>query len=107
MRIGKYCNRIGYSDIYPCEVVNVISDKTIEVRDMDADLDPSFNPEFEIGGFSGVCTNQNEQRWIYKSRPDFPIFRVRYSKAKNCWKDKNGNRFRMSEVPVKFYDYNF
>ncbi len=107
MKIGKYCNRIGYSDVYPFEVVNVISDKTVEIREMDAERDPSFTPEFVEGGFSGVCVNQHEQKWIYKSKPNSPIFRVRYSKAKKRWQDKGGNQYRMADIPLKYYDYNF
>jgi hypothetical protein len=33
----NYANHYGYSDITPFEVVKVISDKTIEVREMDAE----------------------------------------------------------------------
>ena len=32
----QYANHIAYSDVNPFEVVKVISDKTIEIREMDA-----------------------------------------------------------------------
>ena len=35
--IHKYWNMIVGSDVYPHEIVNVISDKTLEVRRMDSE----------------------------------------------------------------------
>lgn len=105
--IRKYCNHIGYSDIEPYQVVRYISDTTVEVRGMDFVPDPDFKPQFISRGFSAVCQNQNEQKWIITSSSSAIPFRVRYSKSKDRWQDKNGCEFRMSDKPVKFFDYNF
>ena len=43
--IMNYANHYGYSDVTPYEVVKVISDKTIEVREMDAERDDSVQQE--------------------------------------------------------------
>jgi hypothetical protein len=101
----KYANHIGYSDVTPYEVVRVISDKTIEVREMDAKLDDSVNLQFHVGGFSAHCSNQHEQKWFITSNENNPIVRIRMNKA--GWKDNAGRRFKLSEKPIKFYDYNF
>jgi len=102
----KYANHIGWSDVNPFEVVRVISDKTIEVREMDAKRDESVKLEWVPGGFSAVCLNDHEQKWFITSNPENPVIRIRLS-AKKGWQDKHGRRFQLADKPVKFYDYNF
>jgi hypothetical protein len=103
--IMNYANHYSYSDITPFEVVKVISDKTIEVREMDAERDDSVKLEFHVGGFSAHCSNQREQKWSITSNGTNPVVRIRL--GKQGWKDKHGQRFGLSDKPVKFYDYNF
>lgn len=102
----NYANHYGYSDVHPFEVVKVISDKTIEVREMDAERDESVKLEWAMGGFAGHCINQRDQKWFIKSNPNNPVIRIRLS-AKKGWQDKHGRRFGLSDKPVRFYDYNF
>lgn len=106
MSIEKFANKLGYTDVNPFEVVKVISDKTVEIREMKAEKDPSWTPEFVSGGYSGHCTNQYDQRWFISSDESQIPFRIRLSKSKG-WQDKYGNRYQMNEKPIKFYDYNF
>lgn len=101
----NYANHYGYSDVNPYEVVRVISDKTIEIREMDAERDESVKLEWEIGGFCAHCSNQRDQKWFIKSNPENQVIRIRL--GKQGWKDKHGRRFGLSDQPVKFYDYNF
>jgi hypothetical protein len=101
----NYANHYGYSDVNPYEVVRVISDKTIEVREMDSERDTSVELKFDIGGFAAHCTNQHEQKWFIKSNTENPVVRIRL--GKQGWKDKHGRKFGLSEQPVRFYDYNF
>lgn len=101
----KYANLIGYSDISPFEVVRVISDKTIEIREMKAELDPNWKPDMIPGGFSAHCVNQIDQKWIISPNENSIVIRIR--KQKNGkWKSVFGEH-RLSETPRKFYDYNF
>ena len=102
----KYANLLGYSDVEPYEVVRVISEKTIEVREMDADRDESVKLDFAIGGFSAVCTNQSNQNWFIKSNSKNPVIRIRLRKNGSYY-SASGARFALSDKPVKFYDYNF
>ena len=102
----KYANYIGYSDVEPYEVIKVISDKTVEIRAMDAVQDRSVKMNFVPGGFSAVCTNIGDQKWTITSNPENKVFRIRLSKNKG-WKDAHGRRFQLSDSPRKFYDYNF
>ena len=103
----KYANHYSYSDVNPYEVVRVISDKTIEVRAMNAEKDPTWKPEFVPGGFACHCINQCEQKWIYSSNEEAKVIRIRFSKVRNCWQDSNGRQFSLEEAPYKYYDYNF
>lgn len=101
----KYANHYGWSDVNPYEVIKVVSDKTIEIREMDADRDETVKMDFVAGGFSAICTNPYDQRWIIKSDPTAPVIRIRL--GKNGWKDKHGRKFKLADAPSKFYDYNF
>jgi hypothetical protein len=102
----NYANHLGYSDVNPYEVVARISDKTLEVREMSATLDPNWQPEFLPGGFAGHCVNQGQQRWKIASDPAQPVIRIRLNK-RGLWRSSDGRRFQISDRPVKFYDYNF
>jgi hypothetical protein len=95
----------GWSDVEPFEVVRVISDKTLEVREMDAERDESVKLEFHFGGFSAHCSNQRDQKWFINSNPENRVIRIRL--GKKGWKDKHGRKFALSDKPFRFYDYNF
>ena len=102
----KYANHFGYSDVNPFEIVRKVSDKTIEIREMNAVRNESVKMEFVVGGFSAHCTNQRDQKWDISSDETAPVVRIRFSKNRG-WQDKYGRRFDLAEKPVKFYDYNF
>ncbi len=101
----KYANQYGWSDVTPFEVVRVVSDKCMEVREMDAERDESVKLEWVVGGFAGVCTNQRDQKWFIKSNPDNAVLRIRL--GKKGWRSADGRRFDIDDQPIRFYDYNF
>jgi hypothetical protein len=101
----NYANHIGYSDVNPFEIVRRISDKTVEIRAMNAERDPNWKPDFVPGGFCGTVINQSQQRWLINSNPDGRVFRIRL--GKRGWKDSSGSRYVLADQPQKFYDYNF
>jgi hypothetical protein len=103
--MNQFANHYSFSDVEPYEVVRVISDKTIEVREMDAERDDSVKLDFHVGGFAAHCSNQRAQRWNITSNPNNQVVRIRLSKQ--GWKDAHGRKFRLNDQPVKFYDYNF
>jgi len=107
METKKYANRIGYSDIYPYEVVRRVSEKTIEVREMDAVLDPACKKElqesFVPGGFLGH-TDNDLQKWIITSNPENRVERIRLHKDGKYY---GSGMFVLADEPVKHYDYNF
>jgi hypothetical protein len=100
----KYANHHGYSDVEPFEVVRVVSEKTIEVREMTAEQDMSVKPTFTIGGFS--AHSDNAQKWDITSNPANPVIKIRLQKN-GQWRDAHKRRFVLADAPRKFYDYNF
>ena len=107
----NYANHYGYSDINPFEVVRKVSDKTLEIRAMSAERDPSWKPDFVPGGFFGTvreaCAqgHPGSQEWVIKSNPNGHIVRIRL--GKRGWKDAAKRHYELSDEPVKFYDFNF
>lgn len=101
----NYANLYLYSDVRPYEIVRRVSDKTIEVRELDAELNADWTPEIVSGGFSGHCTNQNSQQWTFRSNPDAPVVRVRLRKD-GQWHSAYGRHVIQPE-PRRFYDFNF
>lgn len=101
-KIRKYCSEYGYSDVHPFEVVEVISEKCVVIRALDTVALHKGELNFEIGGFSAICTNQGAQRWEYISNPSNSTQRIH--KSSKGWKQ---GKIRMSDTPYKFYDFNF
>jgi hypothetical protein len=73
----QYANHIGYSDVNPFEIIRKVSEKTVEIRAMNAERDPNWKPDFVAGGFCGTVVNQRDQRWIISSSADAPVVRIR------------------------------
>ncbi|MAN64553.1 MAG: hypothetical protein CML19_08115 [Pusillimonas sp.] len=100
-----YANYHGYTDVNPFEIVRIVSDKTIEIKAMDAKPLP-WKRDFHAGGFFGHTSNQRDQKWEITSIEEATPFRIRKSKY-GQWKSADGSRFGLAEKPRKFYDYNF
>ncbi len=100
----SYANNGGYSDITPYEIVRVISDKTIEIREMDCEKLP-WKPDWHEGGFSGHLANQDEQKWDIKSNEENSTIKARLRKD-GYFHSEVGKHY-IEKSPRKFYDYNF
>ena len=109
-----FATMIGYTDRSPFEVVKVVSDQTLEIRAMKAERNPNWYPEWVAGGFSAICTNDNEQEWIITSAPKATVFRIR--KQKKVWNvngrptqywTHQGQKFLLADEPYKYRDMNF
>jgi hypothetical protein len=91
------------NESYPYEIVFVSPDgRKASVREMAAELDKSFKPDFHPGGFVGHVSNQHEQKWHYTSVPTNKVRTIRLNKR--GWEDK-GMPFRVGYAS-RFYDYN-
>lgn len=102
-KIRKFANHKMWTDVEPYEVIRVISDKCVEIRPMST-KQIEFPKEFHIGGFSAHCSDQHRQKYEYTSNPTAPTMKIR--KGKKGWA-AGSMKFKMSDAPVKFYDYNF
>ena len=100
-----FANLHMYTDVVPYEVVRVISDKTIEIREMDAQLAEGQRPDILPGGFAGHCVNQRELKYDITSNPNNPVIRAR-RRVDGYFHSAYG-RHMLNDRAVRFYDYNF
>jgi hypothetical protein len=98
----KYANLIRWSDVEPFEVIKETA-KTITIRKMECEK--NFKPEYVAGGFSAICINQNEQNWNITSNETNQLVKAYLRKDGNYW-SKYG-KHKISDAPMKVYDYNF
>jgi len=99
-----YANHYGFSDVTPFEIVRVVSDKTLEIRQMKAERG-QWSPEWVIGGFMGRIVNQRDQQWTIAPDETASVERIRRNKRGEWWNGRG--QFVLSTTPIKFYDYNF
>tara|TARA_S200002703_G_scaffold123831_1_gene109819 strand:+ start:558 stop:1040 length:483 start_codon:yes stop_codon:yes gene_type:complete len=102
--ICNYANNSGYSDMHPYEIVSVISDKTIEIREMDSEELP-WKRDFHEGGFFGHTANQDKQKWDIKSNEKNQTFKARL--RKDGYFHSNMGKHYIEAEPRRFHDYNF
>lgn len=103
-KVGEGATINLWTDRHACTIVKV-TPKTVTVRRDKAIRDPDFKPEWEIGGFSAICTNQEEQRWIYEPDPKGEVTTFHWSGKYNSY-GRPGN-CTLSAGRHEFYDYNF
>ena len=103
LNAATHANHIGYSDVTPFEIVRVISDQTIEIREMGATL--LNKPEFVAGGYAGVCTNNYDLEYGFEPQPQRAVYRARLRKDGYFYSPVG--RHLLEDQPRKYYDYNF
>lgn len=82
-----------------------VTKASIVIRRDKATLDPSFKPDWIPGGFSAICTNQEDQEWHYEPDPKGQLYTIRWSRKYNRY-GTPGN-LTASKGRHEFYDYNF
>ena len=90
----KYAMEMMWSDVVPYEVIKTVSDITLVIRKLDAKLISIDKDDL-----------QNSQVYEFSSNEDNEVLRIRLSKY-GYWKHKHC-KFRLTDKPYKFYDYNF
>lgn len=101
----KYANQIGYSDIHPYEIIERRTERKLIIRAM-ATLELEWEKEVYAGGFSAHFANQDKQKWDIQPNEQGHEVAIRLHKDGH-WYDTDGSRYRLSDKPSKFYDYNF
>ena len=102
VEVGDRMNVKLWTDVEPCTVIKRTA-KSITVRYDKAELDPNWEAKWVIGGFSAICTNDHEQKWIITEDKDSQrteTFRL----TKLGWAH---NGCLCNPGWRKYYDYNF
>ena len=104
--VGDGATLCLYSDRHACTVIKKTA-KTITVQRDKATLDPTFKPEWIVGGFAAHCTNQNEQKWNYERDPNGEITKCYWSEKLGRYTTGGDQSIKVSPGRHEFYDYNF
>jgi hypothetical protein len=97
--IGKYVNRHGYSDHQPVGKVVAIKGSTLIMNPVTVG-ERLTTPLFEVGGFAGNCTNNDEIDYNYNVDESSEI------KLRWC-KSRRQEGYYLADYPFYKYDYNF
>ena len=102
LEVGDHAHICHWSDVSPVTVIKRTA-KTITVRYDKATKDPNWKPEWIPGGFSAICTNNDDQKWIIEEDENgrTETFRLR----KIGWRNKAEEKLYPGWA--KHYDYNF
>ena len=95
-----------YTDAHACTVIARTA-KTLTVQRDKATRDPSFVPQWVPGGFSAICTNNNDQKWNYQRDPSGEIIKCHWSEARGRWQAGERGCLSVTRGRHEFYDYNF
>jgi len=101
----NYANLYLYTDVQPFEIIKRCTDRKMLIRKMNADLNPNWKPECNLGGFVCNVSNNTTQKYTYTINTNFPIVAMRLHKD-NTWHSIHGKHI-IEDGPSKFYDYNF
>ena len=102
--IGKYINRVLWSDIDPvAKIIGIQGKNTLVCCKVTAseNLTPHEEMNFEAGGFVGHYHEQGKQRYNFTEHND-KVFNIRYSESM-----RKKKFLYIHDTPSKFYDYNF
>lgn len=105
IEIGEGITVNLYSDSHAYTVIKRTK-STITIQRDKATLKPESKPEFIEGGFSCICTNQNDQDYDYERDENGRILTLRWSNKYNTWSTGNHGS-SVSLGRHEFYDYNF
>lgn len=98
--IGKYINRVLWSDVDPVGKIVGIKTKTkVIVKRVEASENKT-KMQWVVGGFAGHCINQSAQSYDFTiTDQTFEVSLSNNSLKKNFWS--------IDDRPRKWYDYNF
>lgn len=108
LKIGDGVTVNYYSDRKAATIISK-TDKKIEIQFDKQEIDPNWKPEMVPGGFSAICLNQNDQKWICEPDPngEKQIFTLRKNGKWILRGNNTNNRTSLSVGRHPFYDYNF
>lgn len=99
IRNFKYVNHHVGSDVYPYEIIEVVNDKTIKVREMKAEPDKENGYDYYLGG-PWICTPDEREPIITITRRKNGNW---YPQGQKDWY----NPFSFGSRPYKYRDPHF
>ena len=103
MEVGDRASVHLYTDDNPCTIIKKTA-TSLTARYDKATRDPSWKPEWVVGGLSAICTNQEDQKWIIEEDPNGATETFRWHKNEGAYMH---NGCRLTPGWYKKYDYNF
>lgn len=98
--IGKYINRVLWSDVDPVGKIVGIKSKTKVIIQIVKASENKTKMEWVVGGFAGHCINQSAQSYDFTITDEtFEASLSNSSLKKRFWS--------IDDRPRKWYDYNF
>lgn len=106
MGVGDGVTVCLYSDQHAATIIKRTK-ATVVVQYDKAIRDPSFKPEWTPGGFSAICTNQEQQEWTYERNPEGRTERYFWSEVRGRWQGGGDGSIVLIPGRHEFYDFNF
>lgn len=100
MNSRQYAMKETEGDIVPHEVIDVLSHRTLVIREMACDLANGWRPRMIMGH----CVNQDLQEWTIAPDDKAVLFRIRWSKHYG-WRDNSKNVYRLGSEPIRWHRY--
>ncbi len=88
---AKFANQILGTDIYPFEILRMISPTELEIREIYA---------------SSYGQNMSEQKWLFSRDESNPLVIIKLNKD-GKWKDSGNITYSLDVKPRCYYDFSF
>lgn len=88
---AKFANQILGTDIYPFEILRMISPTELEIREIYA---------------SSYEQNMSEQKWLFSRDENNPLVIIKLNKD-GKWKDSGNITYSLDVKPRRYYDFSF
>lgn len=88
---AKFANQILGTDIYPFEILRIISPTELEIREIYA---------------SSCGQNMSEQKWNFSKDESGPLVIIKLNKE-GKWKDSENITYSLDVKPRRYHDFGF
>jgi hypothetical protein len=88
---AKFANQILGTDVYPFEILHMISPTELEIREIYT---------------SSYGQNMSEQKWRFSRDENNPLVIIKLNKD-GKWKDSGNITYSLDVKPRRYYDFSF
>lgn len=111
--VGQHVTQFHYTDRDAWEVIEIISERRIKIRQLHAELTRAPK-DFHQGGFFGHFADNHDQEYKLSSKLDNPVKTLSWRGKAKRWSEVGQNTkyslfglHQKGEKATQFYDYNF